>query len=60
MTKINYPAKTRSIKLAAPFPGKSGTVKVNELYPKGPSTRSASNEGKKPVKGILLTGGGHG
>ncbi len=57
----HFPAKTRSIKLGAPFPGRSRDVAVDKPFPaKSPATRSASNTGKPPAKGVLLTGGGHG
>lgn len=42
------------------FPSRSRNVEVGGPYPKGPSTRSATSMGKKPKKGVLRTGGGHG
>lgn len=42
------------------FPSRSRQIEVAGPYPKGPASRSAVSEGKKPKKGVLLKGGGHG
>lgn len=42
------------------YPSRSRNVEVDGPYPKGPSSRSAVSEGKKPKKGVLMKGGGHG
>ena len=55
-----YPAKKRGVAVGKPYPGRSRDVEVGGPYPKGPPTRSASDNGKKPKKGVLSRGGGHG
>lgn len=56
----HFPSKTRGVKVGASFPGRSRDVAVKQKSSGGPSTRPAGNEGKKPAKGVLLSGGGHG
>lgn len=52
--------KKRSVAVGKPYPSRSRNVEVDGPYPKGPSTRSATDMGKKPKKGVLMKGGGHG
>ena len=57
----NFPPKTRTAGAMKPglFPGKSRGASVGKGFPSGPSARKGS-PGKKPAKGVLTSGGGHG
>lgn len=57
-----YTKRTRSAAVNKMFPGKSRSAGVNEAH-RGvpmPKMRPAMDMGKKPKKGVLRTGGGHG
>ena len=55
-----YPAKTRSVAVGMSFPSRTKSAAVNEVVKGGPSSRGAHSDGKKPAKGVLTKGGGHG
>jgi hypothetical protein len=57
--EISYPSKSRSVKVGASFPGKSDSVEVGAKSGRKLASRKG-NDGKKPSKGVLLKGGGHG
>ena len=55
--EITYPSKSRSI--TSPFPGRSKSVEVGAKSGRSLASRKG-DDGKKPKKGVLLKGGGHG
>ena len=57
--EISYPSKSRSVKIGSPFPGRSDSVEVGAKSGRKLASRKA-DPGKKPSKGVLLKGGGHG
>lgn len=57
--EISYPSKSRSVKIGAAFPGRSESVEVGAKSGRKLASRKAK-DGKKPTKGVLTKGGGHG
>lgn len=56
----SYPTKTRSVAAGKPFPARSRSAEVNKVITTKSPYKGSASDGKKPKKGVLTKGGGHG